>query len=455
MVAWDFVEALRARWRLIGAVTLAVLAAVSVWSLMSARQYTATATLLFNAGQADPVNPNEAGAKDAALGTQADIIRSAYVAQRVVTNLHIDQDPNVIQRYEAAKTSVPLVDWLARRLTSPAALQILPTGNTSVLAVNYVGNDPDFVSLMANGFASAYVQTQLQLKIDPARVYSQWFESRIRDVRQRLEAAQARLTGFQRQNGLIGAGKYDVETTRLAELSSQLTSAEGQAAEANAQATSSVGSSAGAQMSGLVQSLDGQIAGKSAQLQQLRQAYGANHPTLIAAEVELAELRKERSQAVGTAISAVRVTSQAAQAREGDLRNRVAEQRARVLKLSSVQDQMAVLQRDVDAAQADYQAITQRLNQVRLQSEIPQTNVSLLDHAVPPTFPSSPNVPMRLVLGLLVGLMAGAGIALALEWFDPRVRTIAGTEGGTQVPVLADLSQRHSILILPGSGKSV
>jgi uncharacterized protein involved in exopolysaccharide biosynthesis len=225
MVAWDFIEALRARWRMIGAITMAVLGVVSVWCLMSTRQYTAVATLLFDAGQTDPLRPtNAADQQESALGTQADIIRSAYVAQRVVTNLHIDQNPDVIQRYQAAKTDVPLADWVARRLTSPNALQIVPTRNTSVLAISYTGSDPDFVALMANGFATAYVQTQLQLKIDPARVYSQWFESRIRDVRQRLEAAQARLTGFQRERGLIGAGKYDVETARLSELSAQLTS---------------------------------------------------------------------------------------------------------------------------------------------------------------------------------------------------------------------------------------
>ena len=454
MNPWDYLEALRARWKLIAATVAVVMAAVGTWCAISPKIYTASATLLFDTAQTDPVGAGTSGGgKNASLmGTQADIIRSVYVAQRAVSNLRLDQDANVIRQYQkAGNANVPIGEWLGRRLTSPSALQIIPTKSTNVLAVAYNSPDPDFAALLANAFADAYVQTQLQLKIEPAKVYSQWFEGRIRDVRNRLEQAQARLTAFQQEKGLIGAGKIDVELARLSELSGQLTAAQSESAAASARAGSNVGQSSDAQMSGLVQGLDNSLAGKSAQLQQLRQVYGANHPAIIAAKAELAELQAKRDQAVGTAVTAVRVSSLAARAREGEIGGLVAAQRARVLKLSSVQDQMAVLQRDVDTAQANYQAVNTRLNAVRLQSEIPQTNVSQLDRALPPNSPSSPNIPARLILGLLVGVMAGVGLALALEWFSPRVRTVGGLEDYTRLPVLADFTQRQPMLRLTTS----
>lgn len=450
MIAWDYLAALRARWQLIGLVTLTVLAAIVVWTWTSPRQYNAAATLLFDVSQADPVAGNGGGGGSAkvatVIGTQADIIRSAFVAQRVVKNLKLDKDPALVERYrQSGRTSLPFDEWLGRRLASPSALQILPTRNTNVLAVTYVSADPAQAASLATAFAEAYVQTQLQLRIDPARVYSQWFESQINDARRRLEGAQARLTKFQQARGLIGAGKFDVEQAQLAALSQQLTTAQADAAQAGARAGSNVGQSSNAQQSAVVQGLDGQIASKSAELQQLRQSLGPNHPLVVTARAEMGELNARRAQAVGTAVAAVQTDSAAARARLGTLQGLVAGQRERVLRLSGAQDQMSVLQRDVDSARAAYDAVTNRLNEVRLQSEVPITNVSLLDRAVAPTLPSSPNVSMRLLLGFLAGLLLGIGLALVLEWFHPRVRTVAGVEAWTGVPVLADLGKRLSV----------
>ena len=447
MNAWDYVEAIRARWRLVALTAVTVLALVAVWTYFSPRQYSAAATLLFDTSQTDPVRSGGgSAAKPASLiGTQADIIRSNVVAQRVVRNLRLDQNPALVERYrKSGSDSLPFADWMGRRLASPSALQILPTRNTSVLAVTYISNDAAFAGKMATAFAEAYVQTQLQLKIDPARVYSQWFEAQIGDARRRLEGAQARLTRFQQARGLIGAGRFDVEQAQLAALSQQLISAQSDAAQIGAKAGSNVSQSASAQQSGLVAGIDGQIASKSAEVSQLRESLGPNHPMVVAARSELGELKMQRGRAVGTAVAAVQTESAAAQARQASLLGLVAAQRERVLRLSGSQDQMAVLQRDVDSARTAYDAVTNRLNDVRLQSEIPITNVSLLDRAAAPTLPSSPNVAMRLLLGLLLALVAGVGLALGLEWFRPRVRTARGLEEWTKVPVLADLNRSGS-----------
>ncbi|VWX53325.1 GNVR domain-containing protein [Novosphingobium sp. 9U] len=445
MMGWDYLLALRSRWQLIGLVTLTMLAGIVIWTWTSPRQYTAAATLLFDSSQADPVSNKGTGGGKSAIGTQADIIRSTYVAQRVVRNLKLEQRPDLVESYrQSARTSLPFDEWLGRRLAAP--LQVLPTRNTNVLAVNYVSSDPEQAASLATAFAEAYVQTQLQLRIDPARVYSQWFESQIGDARRRLEGAQARLTSFQQARGLIGAGRFDIEQAQLASLSQQLTAAQGDVAQARARAGSNVGQSSNAQQSSVVQGLDGQIATKSAELQQLRQTLGSRHPLVVAAQAELGELNARRSQAVSTAIAAVQTDSAAANARLSTLQQLVGAQRERVLRLSGAQDQMSVLQRDVDSARAAYDAVTNRLNEVRLQSEIPITNVSLLDRAVAPTLPSSPNVSLRLLLGLLSGLLLGLGIAFVLEWFSPHVRSTAGLEAYTGLPVLADLGKRFAVL---------
>ena len=253
MNAWDYVEGLRARWRLIALTTLVVLAIVGIWTWTSPRTYTAAATLLFDTQQADPVASKSGGGQTKAaalIGTQADIIRSVYVAQRVARNLGMDRNPELVRQYQASNSSLPIQEWIGRRITKP--LEILPTRNTSVLAVNYKSEDPALAARLATAFAQAYVQVQLQLRIDPARVYSQWFESQIREARGRLEQAQAQLTRFQQERGLVGAGRFDIEQAQLSALSQQLTVAQADAAQSRAKAGSNIGSSSDAQQLSLI-----------------------------------------------------------------------------------------------------------------------------------------------------------------------------------------------------------
>lgn len=454
MNVWDYLESLKSRWRLIALTALTVLAAVAVWTWQSPRTYTASATLLFDLQQADPVAAKGSGAASKAstvLGTQAEIIRSGIVAQRVAAQLGYDKKPELVAAYrESGTQGLGLREWIGRRLLGP--LEVVATRNTNVLAINYNGSDPELAARLATAFAEAYVQTQLQLRIDPARVYSQWFESQITDARDRLEVAQRRLSSFQQQRGLVGAGRFDIEQAQLSELSQQMTGAQAELAQAQARANTSVGTSSSTQQSGVVQGLDSQIAGKSAELQQLRQTLGPNHPLVAAARAELGELQSRRSQAVGNAVSAVRTDSAAAASREASLRGLVAAQRERVLRLANAQDEMSVLQRDVDTARTAYDAVTGRLNEMRLQSEIPQTNVSVLDRATAPTLPSSPDVGLRLLLGILGGLFFGMIIALFLEWRRPKVRTVDGFEAATGVAVLADLTRGSINLGFGGKG---
>src|SRR6476619_8221624 len=66
------------------------------------------------------------------------------------------------------------------------------------------------------------MDTTLNLRVEPAKQASPWFHEQVRGLRSSVEEAQAKLAAFQREKGiLIVDERTDVETGRLAELSSQ------------------------------------------------------------------------------------------------------------------------------------------------------------------------------------------------------------------------------------------
>ena len=66
---------------------------------------------------------------------------------------------------------------------------------------------------VANLFVQSYLDLLLELRVDPAKQYSSFFESRAKELRANLERAQARLTAYQREKGVVIAseGQIDVE----------------------------------------------------------------------------------------------------------------------------------------------------------------------------------------------------------------------------------------------------
>jgi uncharacterized protein involved in exopolysaccharide biosynthesis len=107
-----------------------------------------------------------------------------------------------------------------------------------------------------------------------------------------------------------------------------------------------------------------------------------------------------------------------------------------MLEMTGYQSQLDILQNEVNTAQKAYDGVTQRLDLMRLQSGLPTTNAQQVDHATPPLLPTSPNVPIVMLLAALLGLALGIIAALVLEWRRPLIRTPEGMVRATGISVL-------------------
>src|SRR5438270_6227763 len=63
------------------------------------------------------------------------------------------------------------------------------------------------------------------------------------------------------------------------------------------------------------------------------------------------------------------------------------------------------------------------MKEAGVSAALKSSNIRVVDPARVPTYPSKPNVPRNLLLGILLGLISGVGLAFGVEMMDNTVRT--------------------------------
>jgi uncharacterized protein involved in exopolysaccharide biosynthesis len=259
------------------------------------------------------------------------------------------------------------------------------------------------------------------------------------------------LTAYQQQEGVVSTNeRLDTENTRLQNLSNQLVTA--QEATRNAvterQKLQEVLAS-GAPLdtfepvfdNAVVQNIKAQIRDLQGTLVNSSNSLGANHPKIKKIKSELYAARQRLDAEIKTITDGINNAAELSKEREHDLAKSLEAQKQLVLDLKNEHNKIAVLQRDVESAQATYNAALNELNTTSMQSLVDQTNVSIVDRANIPSTPSSPRVTKNLALGVLAGLLLGIGLAVILEISIRRVHSQDDLIDELGVPLLAHLKK--------------
>lgn len=419
---------------------LTVLTTLAV-SLMLPKQYSATASVVLDV-KPDPVSAMAYGGltTPAFMATQVDIIQSDRVAQKVVRNLKLNESPVIREQWlEDTKGQGSLEVWLAD--TFKKKLDVRPSRESNVISVSYSAPDPRFAAGLANAFVQSYLETSLELRVDPAKQYSSFFETRAKEAREMLEKAQTKLSDFQTEKGIIAADeRLDVENARLNELSSHLVSVQSLAAESSSRQSQAVGASGDRMQEVLsnpvISGLKADVSRLEGRLQELNAKLGDKHPQVVELKANIEELRSRMDAEIKRVTSGVGVSNSIVRQREAQIRADLEAQRNKVLQLKAVRDEGSVLVRDVENAQRAYDVVISRFNQTNLESQTTQSNANVLTQAVAPVEPASPKVFLNVVLSVVLGLMLAVGVALVMEMLDRRVRSFEDISQGLGLPVL-------------------
>ena len=437
-----YVRMVLARWKivLVSALLIGVLALT--YGLIKPASYSATAQVLVDVRTPDTipvgvgeVTPAEQLSSDY-VSTQVDVLKSDRVALAAVDILGLTSNPEALADFRQAGGTGSPAKYFADALRKH--LRFTPSAGSRVIAVTALSGSPQQASQIANAFVNAYRRVNLDLQVDPAREASAWYDERSKDLLDQLSQAQAKLaTERQRLGVAADAELTDGEAQRWNALSAQVAAA--QSARSVATVRTSGGALPDALASPVVQRIQGDLAVAEAQRRALSTTAGPNNPDYIQISRQVEELKRQLTEQ--EAIIARGVATSAAQSNQSvdKLSNDLQAEKHRVIESNAARNSLDGLQQEVESLKLIYNQVVAKRAQASLLGSGTQTNVSVLAYAAPPPRPSGTSIVILTLAGAILGALLGAACALALEFFDQRMRGPADAEAWLEIPNLGQI----------------
>jgi len=366
----QYILALKARRKAFSIVLAVTVFTAILVALVMPKRYDATATILIDARDEQTMAPAHMSPRERAgyIFTQMELIASGKVAHKVVRELKLANQPGVREDWEKDTGGVGTIEeWLASNLLEKLKVD---SGASNILIVKYSSGDPKKAADIVNGFAKAYLDYSLELRVEPSREAASWFDEQVKALRADATNAQAKLTAYQKQKGISGADeRMDVEYTRLAELTGELGRARAGTLDAQtrykqAQDLSKDGVSLEAfpevLANGYIITVKGALQGAEARLKEQSEIYGPNHPSLQRTAAEVASLRERLQSEAKKLVTSLGNAVAQNRKRVAELQDTLAAQQDRIMKLRESRVDLAVLTRDLDNAQRAYDAALSR-----------------------------------------------------------------------------------------------
>jgi capsular exopolysaccharide synthesis family protein len=178
----------------------------------------------------------------------------------------------------------------------------------------------------------------------------------------------------------------------------------------------------------------------------LNSGLGENHPKVKAQRAAKDVYTRQLEQQVSAVRSALEKNLKGGQATRDQLRKRLEEINSKQLQSKSLSANYTRIKNKYIKEKLLLDGVRARAQSQAMELAMPRFAVSVKQTAEAPSFPSRPRVGLNLMLGALVGLVVGLGLAFFIEYLDTSVKTMEDVEDLLGVPVLAIIPQNVRLL---------
>lgn len=331
-----------------------------------------------------------------------------------------------------------------------ANIIVKPVKDSKMVDIGYLSESAELARLVANTVAKAYIEATLEMKMSSSQYTMSWMTRKASEEKAKLDGSERALQAYMQENDIVTLeDRLTIIPEKLSELSTNLTRAETKRKEAETlheKVRSLPRNLKGAESlpviasDPIVRSIREQILKAEQEVSELSKTYGRKHPQMIKVEGDLKVLGEKLRQEFLRVIVSVKNEYELAMSNENNLRKLLADTKKEALNLSEKFIQYGILKREVETNRQVYDSLITKMKEQSLTEEMQTVNVWIVEEAETPERPSKPRKALNILLGIMVGLFGGVGVAFFADYLDNTVKSPEDAEEKLGVPVLGTVS---------------
>ncbi len=325
---------------------------------------------------------------------------------------------------------------------------VIPLENTKIVQISFTSVNPAIAMQVTNSVAQAYIDVLLDMSMQTSNYSIEWMKNKAESQREDLEKSEKALHDYKKKYNIITIeDRLTILPERLSSLSSKLTQA-----EAFRKELSSIYSQTTSDNDDIletipaiaenisVDAINKEILHAEQNISDLSKKYGTKHPKMIAAKNKIASLKTKKHQELSKAAKIIKNKYLLAKDNEKKLTEMFNQAKFEAEQLSEKSIQLDILKRKVTTNKYLYDALIKSIKEKGLTEKNQNVNVWVLKKAELPIMPMNTQKKKRnVLLGIILGLFGGIGIAFFLEYLDNTARTPEDIEEKFDFPVIGTI----------------
>jgi polysaccharide biosynthesis transport protein len=456
----DYLAVLRRRWRLIAVAVLVSLAAGFAHYLMTPKMYRATSMV-----KIDRRVSSLGGSFDAPwlenfwnlefYPTQYKLLESRGLAERVVENLKLYEDPAFdppprdADGVAAAPAALDRARLGALGQRLQAGLEVVPIKSTSLVAISYRSVNPELAARIVNGVAEAFIDWGIETRSQSADKASSFLGQQVEALKAEIQDKEATLQAYGRRSDIVALEPESNPTLQQLQALNRdyvqaMSSRIDRQARYNEVMTAPRETIADSLSGGLVSQRRQDLLGLEQEYATRLTRYKPDMPAMVELRGTVEESRRKLEELIDEKADQARRAAQAeyqtALRREQALKAEFDRAKEETIQMGSAAVEYNNLQMEISTRRQLLDELLQRQSETEVTSRLQATresNVMVVDRALVPGGPFSPSLRKDLGLALALGLFLGVGCVVLLEYLDRTVKTAEQAERLLGLPVLA------------------
>lgn len=457
------------QWRiLLLALVVTVLAGLVVFSMKPV--YRSSATLLVEGKQSSLLSMEELYAMDTTRAeyfqTQFEILKSPDLARKVIRNMKLAAHPEFTELMPANESQPFWQDWLA---VLPALipekaenaeveeaikaegllledflkrLSVKPRLKTQLVDVSFDANDPKLAQEVVNAVGEAFIESDLEARMDATRKAAEWLSERLQSLKDKLTESENHLQDYLAKENLVDLeGVLTLSAREIEQNTATLASVRQARFEAETIYNKVRSGSRLDQVPEVLQdhvimdlkSKDAELARKESDL---AERYGPEHPAMVAVHSERASIKDLIDKQLASIASSIKSRYEIARANEQAVLASIEGNKSQVQHISRKQTRLGELQREVESNKNLYETFTNRFKEANEAAELGAAKIRFIDMASDPIEPVKPKKKLVLALTFLSMIVLGMMVAFLLDYLDSTLKSPDDIERKLDQPFL-------------------